>query len=183
MKNRYIKIPAEILGLQIFFAILSLLFLEFFSWLGESIWIFSLLTGWLLLGAIHSTFWQMGRKDSKNKTIENNHLTQGQNKSKLSMLGGLKVGSVFFVINVLIVLFTSIFSESSVLFTIHRILLGALCGFLPDVSDKSYWFVSVLLCIVMYIPCITAYITGAHNFSISEKIVPKLLYKSSDKKN
>lgn len=183
MKNRYIKITTEILGLQIFFAVLSLLFLEFFSWLGESIWIFSALTGWLLLGAVHSTFWQMGRKDYKNKAIENNHLKHGQNKTELSMLGGFKFGFISFAINILIVVLSSIFKDSAVLFTIHRILLGALCGFLPDVSDKSYWLVSALLCAVVYLPCITAYITGAHNFSISEKIVPKLLYKSSNKKD
>ena len=61
-------------------------------------------------------------------------------------------------------------------------MMGPLFGFLPDVKNIWYWPVSILLCLVMYIPCITAYVSGAKNFSISEKVVPKLIYKSSEKK-
>lgn len=184
MKKNYLKITLELIGLQLFFSVLSLIFSAFFSWMDNWAFVFSLLTGWLFLGAVHSTFWQMGNKDYKNNVIANNHLEEGQEPKKLNFLNGLKAGSVFFVINVLIVLATMIFDSGNdgnggVLFIIHRIMLGALFGFIPN--NEWYWPVCYLLCIVMYMPCITAYISGAHSFSLTEKIVPKLLYKTDKK--
>ncbi|MBR3932335.1 MAG: hypothetical protein IKJ68_00295 [Clostridia bacterium] len=183
MKNRYLKINAEIIGLQIFFSFLSIMFMPFFSWMDNWTWVFSFLTGWLFLGAVHSTFWQLGRKDAKTNVIENNHLKDNEKPKKLNLFGGAKVGFVSFTINIIIVILALVYTESSLLFNIHRIMIGSLFGFLPDTKASSYWSVSAILCFVMYIPCITAYISGVYNFSITEKIVPKLLYKSTNKKD
>jgi len=183
MKRRYIKLTFESLGLQLFFSVASFIFMEFFSWLEDSIWVYSMLTGWLFLGAINSSFWQLGRRDAKNNAIINKNLKQGQKKVNLSLLGGLKAGGLFFLINILVVVFSYIFKDSQVLYTVHRVMLGSLCGFLPTAINSTYWLISLILCFVMYIPCITAYIAGVYNFSLSEKIVPKLIYKSPTKKD
>jgi len=188
MKTKYIKTTAELIGLQIFFAVLSAIFSFFFSWIKNWEIFYSIFTGWLFLGAVHSTFWQMGNKDYKNNVIYNNNLDENIPKRKLSMLGGLKYGSGFFVINVLIGLFTMLFDFNiekglGVLALLHRIMLLPLSGFIPDVTKSYYWIGCFLLYIVMYIPCITAYISGAHNFSLTEKYVPKIIYKSKSKKD
>ena len=187
MKKRILKTNLELLGLQIFFAVLSMFFVEFFSWMQGLKWIYSLLTGWLFLGAVHSTFWQMGNKDYKNNVIVNNYIENESEKVKLSMLGGAKTGFWFFIINVIIVLATLVFDKGSgygdVLFLIHRVMLFPLAGFLPETANKFYWYVCIILCVVMYIPCITAYISGAHNFSLTEKYVPKIIYKNPNKKD
>ena len=160
MIKKHIKLTFENLGLQIFFSVLSMFFMPFFSWMDNWTWIFSIMTGWLFLGSIHSTYWQLGRKDAKNTAIKNNHLESGQQEVKLSLFGGLKFGSIFFIVNVLLVIITAVFKDVDVLFSIHRFMVGPLFGFLPPVDSDWYWIVSVLLCIVMYIPCITAYISG-----------------------
>lgn len=186
MNKIYIKTTFELLGLQIFFSVLAMVFSTNFSWMDNWAFIFSLLTAWLFLGAVHSTFWQLGNKDSKNIVIANNHMSPGQTRIKLDRLKGAKVGLPFVVINIVIVLITMIFDSGGdgnggVLFIIHRIMLGSLFGFIPE--GEAYWYACFALCLVMYIPCVTAYISGTYHFSLTEKIVPKLIYKSTDKKD
>lgn len=186
MSKIYIKTTFELLGLQIFFSILAMVFSTNFSWMDNWAVVFSLLTAWLFLGAVHSTFWQMGHKDSKNNVIANNHLLPGQPEIKLNRLKGARIGLPFFVINIVIVLITMIFDSGNdgnggLLFIIHRIMLGPVFGFIPD--GKAYWHVCYVLCIIMYIPCITAYVSGTYHFSLTERIVPRLIYKSTDKKD
>ncbi len=182
MKTKYLKITLEIIGLQIFFSVLSFIFAPFFSWMDNWEWIFSFFTGWLFLGSVHATFWQLGNKDRKNIAIENNHLREGEIPHKINYLKGLKVGSVFFFINLLVVVLTLFFESAPVfgnaIYMIHRIMLGSLMGFLPQSVSVSYWLICFLLCFVMYIPCITAYVSGSKNFSLTEKIVPRIIYKS-----
>lgn len=182
MKSKYFKINIELIGLQVFFSVLSFIFSFFFSWMDNWEWIFSFFTGWLFLGAVHSTLRQLGDKDRKNIAIANNHLKDGEKMHKIDYLKGAKIGSVFFGVNFLIVLLTLFFESApgfgDCLYIVHRVMLGALMGFLPTVESVSYWLVAFLLCFVMYLPCITAYISGAKDFSLTEKIVPKIIYKS-----
>ena len=183
MKKSYVKITAELIGLQLFFALASVMFVSFFSWMQGWKWIFSFFTGWLFLGAVHSTLWQLGNKDRKNNIITNNNLPQGSEPVKLSIWGGARYASVFFAINVLVVLLSLIFSKNDAIYLVHRILMSPLFGFLPQYGGASYWLVALLLCLVMYIPCVTAYISGTKNFSLTEKIVPRIIYKTPAKKD
>ena len=149
MKKLNLKINLELLGLQIFFAVLSMFFVEFFSWMQGWKWIYSLFTGWLFLGAVHSTLWQLGNKDYKNNVIINNHIENENEKVKLSMLGGARAAFIFFVINILVVAATLIFDKGSgygdVLFLFHRVLLFPLAGFIPETGSPYYWYVCFLL--------------------------------------
>ncbi len=182
MKTKYLKTNIELLGLQIFFSVFSFILSPFFSWMDNWEWIVSLLTGWMFLGAVHSTFRQLGNKDRKNTVIANNHLKDGETPHKIDYLKGLKIGGVFLGINLLIVLLTLFFESApgfgDVIYIIHRVMLGALMGFLPKAASVSYWLISLLLCFIIYIPCIGGYISGVKNFSLTEKIVPKIIYKS-----
>lgn len=185
MKKKYIKLTFELCGLQLFFAVLSMFFVEFFSWIDGWQWIYSAFTGWLFLGAVHSTFWQQGNKDRKNNIIANNHLQEGQPKIKLNIFQGAKFALGFLGINLLVLLLTFLCDNGktfgNVIFFIHRTLLFPLAGFIPNGGSSYYWPVCILLCLIMYIPCVTAYISGMHNFSLIEKYVPKIIYKSNKK--
>ncbi len=186
MKKLIFKTTLELLGIQLLFSVVSMIFSTFFSWMNNWAFIYSILTAWLFLGAVHSTFWQMGNRDYKNNVIANNHLTDGQSSIPFNRLRGAAVGSIFFLLNLLLVVLTLLLDSGSdgnggVLFLVHRLMLGTMFGFIPN--NSWYWPVSFLLCLAMYLPCITAYISGSANFSLTEKIVPRLLYKSSNKKD
>lgn len=185
MKKLYFKITAELIGLQLFFALASVMFVSFFSWMQGWKWIFSFFTGWLFLGAAHSTLWQLGNKDRKNNIIVNKNLPEGAPDVKLSIWGGLKYASAFFAINVIVVLLVILCDNggtpgNTYIYLVHRILMAPLFGFLPEYGSGTYALVSLLLCVVMYIPCITAYISGTKNFSLTEIIVPRLIYKNKE---
>ncbi len=187
MKNVFLKLNLELFGLQLFFTVLSFLVAPFFSWIDGWKWIHGIFVGWLFLGAIHSTFWQKGTKERKNIIIANNHLADGEKEKKQKMLSGAIYALPFLAINLIVVLLTFVFDNGSPLgdklFLVHRIFLFPLAGFIPEEGSVFYWPVCVILCLVMYLPCVTAYISGAHNFSLTEKIVPKIIYKSEKSDN
>lgn len=186
MNKNIFKLNLELFGLQLFFAVLSLFVAPFFSWIDGWKWIHGVFVGWLFLGAVHSTLWQKGNKDRKNVAILNNHLKPGQEKIKQNMWLGAVYALPFLIVNLLVVLITFILDNGSAfsdkIFLVHRIFLFSLAGFIPEDGSSLYWHVCILLCFVMYLPCVTAYISGAHNFSLTEKIVPKIIYKPKDKK-
>ena len=117
----------------------------------------------------------------------NNHLEAGQEKIKQNMWLGAVYALPFLIINLLVVLITLVLDNGSAfadkIFLVHRIFLFSLAGFIPKDGSSLYWPVCIFLCFVMYFPCVTAYISGAHNFSLTEKIVPKIIYKSKEKKD
>ena len=185
MKNKILKLNLELFGLQLFFAVLSFFVFPFFSWIDGWKWIHGIFVGWLFLGAVHSTFWQRGNKDYKNNVIYNNHLEEGQKPQKLNMANGALYALPFLLINLLVLFLTFILDNGSSfgdkVFLVHRVLLFSLAGFIPADKSVYYWPVCILLCFVMYLPCVTAYISGAHSFSLTEKYIPKIIYKSVKK--
>ncbi len=163
------------IGMQILAAIFSMLF--FIDVIPVKL--FSFFTGWLLIWALHSTFWQLGNKDRKNLIIHNNH-SDDKNKKKQNLFSGAFVAFPFLLINVLLVFVTYIFN-TDLLVTIQNFVMFSFIGYIStvkDILDKDYIVSRLIICFVMYIPCVTAYISGAFGFSIVEKYFPKLLYKN-----
>ena len=173
--KKYILIFFEMLGMQILAAVFSMFF--FIDIIPVKL--FSLFTAWLLVWALHSTFWQLGNKDRKNLIIHNNH-NDDENKKKQNMLHGALVALPHLAINILLIFITYIFN-TDLLVTIQNFLMFSFIGFLPKVKDEldSAFIVSrLIVCMVMYLPCVTAYISGSHGFSFVEKYFPKLVYKN-----
>lgn len=178
-KKNYIKVMLELFGLELFFGLISdVFFMNYFYWLNPKI--YSVFTAWLMLWAMHSALWQLGNKDRKRIKIENNHLKDGEKPHKQKMYMGALIALPFFAVNLIFVLVTCISNLDSLIF-VHTLVHFTFVGFIssPDYSgfNADYLISSICVCLVMYIPCITAYISGAHNFSLIEKYVPRIIYK------
>ncbi len=183
MKKKYVLIALELFGLEIFFSILSLFFYPFFEWIHNDI-IYSIFTAWLFLGAVHSTFWQLGNKERKNIIIQNNHLKEGEPPIKQKQLTGAKIAFPFFIVNILVIVIAYFHGNAGMnaIWITHRIFQFTFAGFLGNETHTlKYVLNGMLVCLVMYIPCITGYISGAHNFSLIEKYFPKIIYKQKKK--
>lgn len=173
--KKYILIFLEMIGMQILAAIFSMLF--FIDVIPVKL--FSFFTAWLLVWALHSTFWQLGNKDRKNLIIHNNHADDAD-KKKHNMLTGALVALPFLLFNILMIFATYIFN-TDLLVTIQNFIMFSFIGYLSnvkDVLDKDYIITRLIVCLIMYIPCVTAYISGALGFSVVEKYFPKLIYKN-----
>lgn len=183
MNKKHVFIAFELFGLEIFFSVISLFFYPFFEWMHNDI-IYSIFTAWLFLGAVHSTFWQLGNKERKNIAILNNHLKDGENPIKQNMLTGAKIALSFFAVNLVVVIIAYILGKSNWFWIVHRIFQFTFAGFLGSAKlSAKYIMNGFLICLAMYIPCITGYISGAHNFSLIEKYFPKIIYKQKKKTN
>lgn len=176
MNKKYVLIFFECVGLQLFFSLLSMIF--YVSIVPPKL--FSFFTAWLLLWALHSTFWQLGNKERKQIAISNRKLEPGEQPKKQNFLKGACVALPYFLINIIFLLIT-VCTNNDILIIIQSAIHFSFAGFLPlvqDNLDSEYIISRSIVCIVMYIPCITAYISGAHNISLIEKYFPKLIYKN-----
>lgn len=181
MNKKYFLVPLECLALQIFFALLSMVF--YISIIPPMV--FSFFSAWLFLWSLHSTFWQLGNKERKQIAIANRHLGPEDATIKQNRLKGALIALPYLLINIIILLLTYI-TNNDILVIVESFLLFSFSGFLPlvtDTLDNVYLTSRLLVCLAMYIPCVTAYISGSYNFSLTEIIFPKILYKSNHKNN
>ncbi len=191
MIKKYKKTIAETFLLQLIFSALAFFFTPWFSWLHDKMYLFSIITAWLYLGALHSTFWQLGRKDMKNIVIANNHVAEGEELSKPKLYTGAVLGLFLLIFNIILVVMASfnfdvvkynpatdsqIFSPS-LIFMVHRFLISPFMGFLPASYGGEYVLRCIIICFIMYIPCVVAYITGTYDFSLLDKYFHKIIYK------
>ena len=181
MNKKYLLIILECFGLQIFFSVLAMIF--YVSVIPPML--YSFFPAWLFLWALHSTFWQLGNKERKHIAIANRHLAPNETPKKQNMLKGALIALPFYIVNVLIVMLTIIFNNDMIV-TIQSILHFCFAGFVApagDILGTDYFLSRFAVATVMYIPCVTAYISGAHNFSFTEKYFPKLIYKNTTQRD
>ena len=179
--KKIILVNLECIGLQI---LASVFFIIFYNHIMPPK-LYSIFTIWLFLWAVYSTFWQLGNKDRKNTIIKNNHLNIGESPLKQNRLKGAIIGFPYFIFNILILLITCVFNND-ILITVQSFLLLTFSGFLPYATDtlgNEYFIPRLIVCVIMYISCIAAYFSGSFNFSITDKILPKLIYKNYGNKN
>ena len=174
--KKYFLINLECIGLEIVFSIVSIILCNDLI----SPFLMSIFTSWLLLWALHSTFWQLGNKERKSIAIFNNNLTDAEIPVKQNRLKGALVAFPFFAFNVIFLLLTCKINNDTIV-TVQSLLQLPFSGFLPKVTDElgmEYFKPRFIACLVMYIPCITAYFSGSLNFSLTDKYLPKLIYKT-----
>ena len=174
--GKYIKINLECFGLQILFSVISLgLYQNFFPKA-----VFSIFTAWLFLWAIHSTFWQLGNKERKQIKIMNKNLAENEPEYKQNRFKGAGIALPFFGINFIYLIVTCILNKD-VLVTVQSILHFSFVGFLTPVDDAlgwNYFFPRFLICMVMYLTCVLAYLSGSYNHSFVDKYFHKIIYKT-----
>lgn len=177
MNKKHLLVPLECLGLQVFFAILSMVF--YISVIPPML--FSFFSAWLFLWSLHSTFWQLGNKERKQIAIANKHLNDGETIIKQKRYMGALIALPFFVINIIILLLTCV-TNNDILVITESFLHFSFSGFLPKPTPElgqQYFLSRLSVCLIMYVPCVTAYVSGSYNFSLTEIIFPKILYKSN----
>lgn len=179
MLKTTLKINLEMFGLQIIAFVFSFYFLISVI----PIYIYSIFTGFLFIWALHSTYWQLGNKDRKMNIIKNNNLSEGEVPHKLFLFKGALIALPHFLINVIYVFISNTY-ETGLPLTIQRFAMFPFIGFL-DIFETDYnWGylgANLLGCLLMYVPCTFAYMSGCKNISIIEKIVPKIIYKNPEK--
>lgn len=181
MNKKYLLIILECFGLQILFSVLAMVF--YVSVIPPML--YSFFTAWLFLWALHSTFWQLGNKERKHIAIANRHLASDETPKKQNMFKGALIALPFYLVNIFLIMST-ILINTDMIVTIQSMLHFCFAGFVEpagDVLGTDYFLSRLAIATAMYIPCVTAYISGAHNFSFTEKYFPKLIYKSTSQKN
>lgn len=176
MNGKYIKINFECLGLQILFSVISMgLYNDFFPDV-----VFSLFTAWLFLWTIHSTFWQLGNKERKMIKIMNKNRGENEPEYKQNRLKGAIIAVPFFAANFIFLIVSCVLNKD-ILVTIQSILQFSFVGFLTPVDDIlgwNYFYPRFIVCIVMYLTCIIAYLSGSYNYSFFDKYFHKIVYKT-----
>ena len=181
MIKKIILITLELLGIQLIGFIFSLFF-----FIGViPLILYSTFTGLLFIWAIHSTFWQLGRKDGKMNVIINNNLKEGEQPKKNFLPKGALLALPHFAINVIFVIYTTKINPTNNMTTYQSYALFPLIGFVRYFEEVgiNITFSNIIACLIMYIPCCSAYISGVYNISIIEKVFPKIIYKSSKSNN
>lgn len=176
MNKKTLILNLECIGIQILASVFSLVF---YNNIIPAKW-FSLFTAWLFIWALNSTFWQLGNKDRKMYKIMNNHRKECEGYLKQNRFKGAFLALPFLIFNVFVLTLTY-YINNDIMITIQSILNFPFSGFLPvfgDVLDSKYYISRLIVCFVMYVPCVTAYFSGSYNFSITEILLPKLIYKS-----
>ncbi len=177
MLKKYLVIFLECSGMQILFSVLSMLFFVGFI----PTYIYSIFTAWLLIWALHSTFWQLGNREGKMHIIRNKHLVEdGKETEKPEYLKGALFALPHLSVN-LILLLSTYLTNTDILVTITTALHFPFVGFLPELTNElgtDYLISRTLVCLAMYIPCVTAYISGYFQFSLIDKYFHKIIYKT-----
>lgn len=153
MKNT-LKHASILFGYKLLFALLALVFLASFDYLGLKV--YSYITAALYLAAAYSYIWKIGKKDSKEK---------------------FNIKNAFYPIIIveavtLIFILLEIFVPSPVTGAILRIYQAAYLWFISDNLSKF------LLIIPIFIIGTVSYFLGYKKIEIYDGIIMKLVYKN-----
>ncbi len=180
MTKKYFSVFLESVGIQILFSVASMVF--FVNVFPVA---YSLFTAWLLIWALHSIFWRLGNKEGKMIVIHNNNLKEGEAPKKKPIFKGALIALPHFILNIIILLLTN-FLNKDILLIIEALITFPFANLLAPATDAlggKYLSTRILACLAMYLPCVTAYITGMLNFSFIDRYYRKIIYKTPSKKD
>ncbi len=179
MGNKNSIVFLKCLGYQIIFSIVSMVFFTNLI----PLFVYSIFTAWLLIWALHSTFWRLGNKHGKQIVIHNNNLKEGDTAKRKPIFKGALLALPFLAVNLIFLLLTFYFNNN-IMLLIETIITFPFAGFLSPLKDKldvNFLLSHLIVRFVMYIPCVTAYISGLYNFSLIDKYYRKIIYKTPSK--
>lgn len=156
MKNT-LKHALILFGYKLLFALLALIFLASFDYLGLKV--YSYITAILYLMASYSYIWKIGKKDSKNKfNIKNAYYP---------IIIAESITLIFTLLEIFVV--------SPVTSAILRVYQAAYLGFISDNLSKF------LIILPIFIIGTVSYFLGYKNIEIYDGIIMKLVYKNRKK--
>lgn len=176
-----LKVGIKIFVMQLFAALISLLFMgTFVNFIGSNLGmkIYSTVTAGILLGFYYSEMWGAGKKDAKHVKVYNKYNEDSISINKFKWI----VIAVIALIPNIIALATLIIADANgITNTIYRFFQ---CPFLGWLGDDGLTYIPNCV-IITFIPPLfayPAYITGTKEFSLMEKYLPKIVYVDKNKK-
>lgn len=181
-----ITVGIKIFGMQLFAALIAVLFMGTFSNFISSntgMKIYSTITAGIFIGFYYSEIWNAGKKDAKHVKVYNKHhedsISIGYSKCLIMAL-------VAIVPNIIALIALAIASSTGNGWTatniIYRIIQSPFFGWLGN-DNFTYVPNCVIITFIPPLFAFPAYITGTKEFSIMEKYLPKIVYKNKNKKN
>lgn len=168
--KKHFQLASRVLGMHIIFAIASFLFSKSFHWLLANdnyelityrLVIYSLITTFFYLAAVHSIMWDVGKKD--NNDGERPYIMKG-------LVTGLIVSIPAGILFVL-----SLFIPGGVVASLYRFYQFTFWGFMAVGNGNAV----SCLCVMFIEPvwCMIAYILGLKKLDLAAIIKDRIVYK------
>ena len=141
--------------------------------------IYSSLTALAFLYAYYHSVWDTGRKDMMYIKVYNNHHDE---KMSVSYLRPFLIGIIYSTPNIIALVALAIAGTDGTVNFVYRLLQNCFLGWLGN-DNLTYIPNCIIVTIIPLLITIPAYIAGTKEFSVLDKYLPKLIYKTPEKKN
>ena len=136
-------------------------------------YIISVATAYILWSALYKYFWRCGREDIR--SIQSALKYQPGFEGNFKMYNGALIALPFAVVNIILAILAYNFDFT---FDVIFKLFNYCCWSFMSRSDGSYIHWGVALAVITpVIVCTLGYIIGKTGFSVSDTILPKIIYK------
>lgn len=179
--NPYI-LGLKLFGIQIIVTLVAVLFMGTFAGIVDNnlgMKIYSSVTALIFLSAYYSRFWQAGKTDAKHVKVHNKF-----NDDKISIKYSKVIIPlvIWLVPNAIALIFLCVCGTHGTANVVYRLFQGTYLGWLGN-DNLTYipncFIVTLLPCLLAF----PAYFAGTKEFSVTERYLPKLIYKQPEKKN
>ncbi len=178
--NPYI-LALKLFGIQLIIVFASVMLMPTFYSLIDSnggMKVYSSITALIFLSSYYSRVWEAGKKDAKHVKVYNKH---NDDKIALDSKKSVLIGVLAAIPNIIALIALIISSASGLTNVFYRILQSTFMGWLGN-DNLTYIPNCVIVTIIPILLTIPAYIAGTKEFSITEKYLPKIIYKKKPKK-
>lgn len=176
----------KLFGIQLIVMFASIMFLPSFYALIDTntgMKVYSSVTALVFLSSYYSGIWNAGRIDAKHVKVYNKH---NDDKKEINYSKAIIVGLLAAIPNIIAVIALTITSVTGngfeLMNMIYRILQSTFMGWLGN-DNLTYVPNCYIVTIIPILLAIPAYYTGTKEFSLSEKYLPKIIYKRQPKKD
>lgn len=174
-------VALKLFGIQLIVVFASVMFMPTFYALIESntgIKVYSSITAFVFLSSYYSRVWEAGRKDAKHVKVYNKH---NEDKIAINYKKCILIGVLAAIPNIIALIALIATSAQGLTNTVYLILQSTFMGWLVN-DNLTYIPNCVIVTLIPILLTIPAYITGTKGFSLTDKYLPKIIYKKKPKK-
>ncbi len=178
--NPYL-VALKLFGIQLIVVFASVMLMPTFYTLIASntgIKVYSSITAFVFLSSYYSRVWGAGKKDAKHVKVYNNH---NEDKIAIDYKKCILIGVLAAIPNIIALIALIATSAQGLTNTVYRILQSTFMGWLGN-DNLTYIPNCIIVTLIPILLTIPAYITGTKEFSLTDKYLPKIIYKKKPKK-
>lgn len=168
--KKHFQTASRVLGLHIIFALASFLFSKSFHWalandqyelITSRLVIYSIITTFFYLAAVHSIMWEVGKKDNNEE-------------ERTYMMKGLVIGLIV-SIPAMVLFILSLFIPAGLIAALYRFYQFIFWGFMAIGNGSAL----SCLCVMIIEPvwCMITYIMGRKKIDVVAILKDKIIYK------